>query len=102
MPEGLVDIKIEQIPLKNGMEVGIKFELRNAPLLLISAIKGYVMCGYLNIQTANYLGDVAAKVTGVSTFDDVLGSKVVEVSKKAKGIGIAEGMTGREALEKMF
>lgn len=102
MSEGLVDIKVEQIPLKNGVALGIKFELQNAPLLLISARIGYVMCGYLDIQTANALGDVAAKVTGVSTFEDVLASKVVEVSKKAMDMGIIKGMTGRGALEKMF
>lgn len=74
----------------------------NAPLLFIRAEKGFVMCGYLNMNAANALGDIAAKVTGVSTFEDALQAKVVEVSEKARSIGIAESMRGREALEKMF
>jgi uncharacterized protein YunC (DUF1805 family) len=42
------------------------------------------------------------RVTGVKTFDDVLNAKVVNVSEEAKKLGISEGITAREALEKMF
>ncbi len=97
-----INIIVEQIKLKNGVALGIKIEVGRAPLLLIKARKGFVMCGYLNINAANSLGDIAAKVTGVSTFEDVLRAEVVEVSEKAKGIGIREGMRGKDALEKMF
>ncbi len=97
-----INIIVEQIKLRNGVALGIKIEMGSAPLLLIKAEKGFVMCGYLNVSVANALGDIAAKVTGVSTFEEVLQAKIVEVSGKAKSIGIVEGMNGREALEKMF
>lgn len=97
-----INIIVEQVKLKNGVALGIKIEVGRAPLLLIKARKGFVMCGYLNINAADSLGDIAAKVTGVSTFKDVLRAEVVEVSEKAKGIGIREGMRGKDALEKMF
>jgi len=82
--------------------LGIKVELGKAPLLLIRAEKGFVMCGYLNVAVADSLGEVAARVSGVSSFEDVLEAKIIEVSEKAKEQGITEGITGREALEKMF
>ena len=97
-----INILVEQIKLKNGVALGIKIEVGRAPLLLIKARKGFVMCGYLNINAADSLGDIAAKVTGVLTFEDMLRAEVVEVSEKAKGIGIREGMRGKDALEKMF
>ncbi len=84
------------------MALGIKVELGKAPLLLIRAEKGFVMCGYLNVAVADSLGEVAARVSGVSSFEDVLEAKIIEVSEKAKEQGITEGITGREALEKMF
>jgi len=45
---------------------------------------------------------VAVRVTGVKSFDDVLNAKVANISDEARKLGIAEGMTAREALEKMF
>lgn len=60
------------------------------------------MCGYLNVAAVDSLGEVAARVTGVNSFEDVLNAKITEVSQKAKEYGITEGITGREALEKMF
>lgn len=93
---------VEQIELEKGTALGVGVELDKAPLLLIKGKKGFLMCGYLNIKAAEKLGDVAAKVTGVGTFGEMLKAEVVEVTEKARGLGIKEGLTGREALEKMF
>lgn len=40
---------IEQILLENGTAIGLKFDMGNAPLLVIKADKGFVMCGYLDL-----------------------------------------------------
>ena len=93
---------IEQIPLENGCALGLQFEMQKYPLLVIRAEKGFLMCGYLNIDAAESLGDTAAKVKGVQSFEDMLKATVVEVTKFASELGVKTGMTGREALEKMF
>ena len=93
---------IQKIKIGSNVALGVNLELPNANLIVIRAKKGYVMCGYLSMETANRLGDVAAKVKDVKNVDEVLKAKVVEVSEKAKEIGIKEGMTGKGALEKMF
>jgi uncharacterized protein YunC (DUF1805 family) len=82
--------------------LGIKVELGSAPLLLIKAEKGFVMCGFLNVAAADSIGEVAAKVSGVNSFEDVLEARIVEATGKAEELGITKGLTGREALEKMF
>ena len=87
-----------KITLDNGQATGFLIDLGAAPLVLIKAKKGYVMCGYLNIGAANKLGDIAGRVTGVKTFDDVLNSVVVEVSENAKKIGLKEGMKAKDFL----
>jgi uncharacterized protein YunC (DUF1805 family) len=71
---------IEQIALENGTALGLKFEMQNALLLAIKAEKGFVMCGYLDIDMANTLGDVAVRVRGVNTFEDVLDAQVVGIT----------------------
>jgi len=93
---------IEQIKLENGCAIGLRFEMQKYPLLVIRAEKGFLMCGYLNVNAAETLGDTAAKVRGVQSFEDMLNASVVEVTELARELGIEPGMTGREALEKMF
>jgi uncharacterized protein YunC (DUF1805 family) len=93
---------VEQIQLINGIALGVKVDLPKAPLVMIRASKGFAMCGYLNMESVNKMGEVAVRVTGVKTFDDVLAAKVVNISDKARELGVTDGMTAREALEKMF
>lgn len=78
---------------------GIKIELQNANLVLIKGEKGFIMCGYLNIDAAEKMGDAACVVTGVKTVEDALNAKIVKATSKAKALGVREGMTGREALK---
>jgi uncharacterized protein YunC (DUF1805 family) len=47
---------IEQVNLENGCALGLKLDVERAPLLVIRAKKGFVMCGYLNMDIANKLG----------------------------------------------
>jgi uncharacterized protein YunC (DUF1805 family) len=82
---------------------GIRVDLpESPPLLLIVAEKGFVMCGFLNVEAAERLGVVAAMVSGVKTFEDVLNAQVKAATSKAKSLGIEVGMKGAEALEHMF
>lgn len=81
---------------------GIEIQMPNAKLILAVAPKGYVICGYLNMETAEKLNDCAAVVTGVKTLDELLEKQVVKVSVSAQNAGIEPGMTGLEALAKMF
>ncbi|MFH0815517.1 MAG: DUF1805 domain-containing protein [Methanobacteriota archaeon] len=92
----------KHVDLERGTAVGIVVEMPNFPLVIVRAKKGYAMCGYLNMAAANKMGDVAAKVFGVRTVEDVLAAKVVEVSTKAAELGAKEGMTGREFLNLMM
>jgi uncharacterized protein YunC (DUF1805 family) len=93
---------IEQIQLENGCALGLRFEMQKYSLLVIRAEKGFLMCGYLNVSAAETLGDTAAKVKGVQSFEDMLKAQVVEVTQFAREIGVEAGMTGKEALERMF
>jgi uncharacterized protein YunC (DUF1805 family) len=87
-------VEIESI----GSATGVRVKLPNADFLLILGSKGYIMCGYLNMETAEKKGDAAAMVTGVSSFEDVLAAKIVCVSSKGRVLGVREGMTGKDAL----
>ncbi len=57
------------------------------------------MCGYLNLSTAEKMGDRAGMVKGVKTIDDLLKAPIAEATRAAIAAGIVPGMTGKEALE---
>ncbi|MEM2870802.1 MAG: DUF1805 domain-containing protein [Thermoplasmata archaeon] len=95
-------LEVQQLELRGGTALGVRVQLPVAPLVLVRARRGFVMCGYLNMEAMDKMGEVAVRVTGVRSFDDVLRAKVAGVSQKARELGISEGMSGQEALEKMF
>ena len=99
-------ITIVPIELEGGTAIGTALALPKTTVLSISTQKGYIMCGVLNVPEVDRILSerkvIAAKVVGVKKIEDLLDAKVVEATNEAKSIGVREGMTGREALEKMF
>jgi uncharacterized protein YunC (DUF1805 family) len=83
--------------------LGVRVDLPDSPpLLLINADKGFVMCGFLNIEAAENVGVAAAMVSGVKTFEDVLDAPVKATTSRASKFGVETGMKGSEALRRMF
>ena len=81
---------------------GMKSTLPNvAPLLLIKGEKGFVMCGYLNMEAAEKQGAAAAVVSGVKTFEDVLNAEIKAVTSKAKELGLEPGKKVRDVIARL-
>lgn len=89
------------VPIAGQNFQGIEVSLPKAPLVLVHGARGFVMCGYLNVEVADKLGVACAMVRGVKTVDDLLAAPVQAVSKEAAVLGVQTGMTGREALQKL-
>ena len=92
-------ISITSIKVDDKTCLGVKIELPDSPpLLLVVAEKGFVMCGYLNMDAAERMNVAAAMVSGVRTFEDVLNAQTKATTTKAKNLGIQTGMKATEAL----
>ncbi|MBR3653855.1 MAG: DUF1805 domain-containing protein [Elusimicrobia bacterium] len=90
----------KEIKVKNTVFKGIELDLCDeTKLLVITGKKGYIMCGYLNINTAQKRNDVACIVTGVKTIEDILNSNVVAITAKAQELGISMNMPVKKVLE---
>lgn len=74
----------------------------NSNLVFIKGSKGFIMCGYLNMDTAEKQGNIAAIATGIKTVEDMLKTEIVKVTKEAEKVGICIGMPVTEALEKIY
>jgi len=95
-------INITSLKVDGKAFLGVRVELPDSPpLLLVVAEKGFVMCGFLNVEAAERLGIATAMVSGVKAFDDVLDAQVKAVTSKAKSFGVEIGMKGTEALKHM-
>lgn len=83
--------------------LGVKVELpESPPLVMIIADKGFVMCGFLNVEAAEKLDVAAAMVSGVKNLEDVLNAEVRAATSKAKSLGVNPGMPGLDALKRML
>ena len=82
--------------------LGLKVDLPNSPpLLLILGRTGFVMCGFLNMEAAEKVNAIAAKVSGVKTLSDVLEAEIEAATSKAEMTGIKVGMKGKDAVERL-
>lgn len=82
----------------------VRVELPGAPLIVIASKQKpncFVACGYVDVETADKLGDCAAIVSGVKTFQDVLDAPIKKLSKEAERLGALVGMRGSQFLEKL-
>jgi uncharacterized protein YunC (DUF1805 family) len=68
-------------------------------LILLKGSRGYIMCGYLNLNAARRFREVAVKVTGVKTIDDMLQASVHSCSPAAARLGIAKGQPVKTVLK---
>lgn len=97
-------VKIEQVVVNGKTLQGIAMEKPGGEghpnMLVLIGQKGYIMCGYLNMETAEKVEDAAA-VVGGSCFAEILANPVKAVSKAAEKIGVTVGMTGAEAAERL-
>ncbi len=98
----MIDVAELKVDGKNCLGLRIDLPSSPAPLVLIIAEKGFVMCGFLDMETAERLNVSAALVSGVKSFDDVLNAQVKAVTSEAKELGVETGMRGSEALRKMY
>jgi uncharacterized protein YunC (DUF1805 family) len=95
-------ISITSIKVDDKTCLGVRVELPDSPpLLLVMAEKGFVMCGFLNMEAAERMNVTAAMVSGVKTFEDVLNAQIKATTTKAKNLGIQTGMRAIEALEQL-
>ncbi len=94
---------MEEVTLKGKCGIGIEISLPDSPpLILVKGSRGFIACGYLDIDAANKVGAAAATIKGVNSVKELLDGAIVEATNKALKAGIKPGMKGRDALEKIL
>ena len=92
-------IMVENLDIHGKAFQGVKVDLKGLPpIVLIEGNKGFVMCGYLNIDSAESLGAAAAVISGVSSWEDILNAKIKTSTTKAKALGLEPGKVVRDVI----
>lgn len=92
---------MEEVTCDGKKYVAYNQKIGNLPLIVIRAKGGYVACSYIDKETAEKVGDIAAFVSGVKTIDDFMKAKIRSTTTWAEDMGIREGMSVKKALELM-
>jgi len=92
---------MDEISFDGKRYIALKQDIGNLPLIVVKAKKGYIACSYIDKETAEKVGDIAAFVSGVKCLDDLKKAKIRHVTTWAEELGIREGMSVKKALELM-
>jgi len=99
-------VKKEMI-IKNKKVTGVEISWDNGQCVLIVADKGLLACGAIDSKVMEKFNFAVAISHGTPekplvTTGDLLDAKITEATSEAQNLGITEGMSGREALEKLL
>ena len=92
-------MKLEKIKIGKKYIEAISLNLQSKNFILLKGSRGYVMCGYLNLKTAEKFKDAAVKITGVSSIKEALKAYVHSLSRPARKLGIYKGQPVKEVLK---
>src|SRR5437763_14986648 len=92
------------IQFKNGCATGMSHRWQKGQYCTILTEAGLVGCGIYDVKTAAEFGQAVAIARGTPQNplvnpEDLFEAKIVDATPLAKQLGIAIGMTGREAVE---
>jgi len=92
---------MDEISFDGRKYIALKHHIGNLPLIVVKAKNGYIACSYIDKETAEKVGDIAAFVSGIKSLDDMKKAKIRHATTWAEDLGIREGMSVKKALELM-
>jgi len=92
------------LQFKNGCAIGISNRWNKGQYCMILTEAGLVGCGIYDVKTAAEFGQAVAIARGTPQKplvdpEDLFDAKIVDATPQARQLGVAVGMTGREAVE---
>lgn len=94
----------EKIQLLQGEAMGYSAPCGPFNVLFATTGKGMIACGAFDVTALENFNFAAVKMKkegGIKTIAGLLDAKAVLVNNLAKDRGVVEGMSGRDALEKL-
>jgi uncharacterized protein YunC (DUF1805 family) len=92
------------LQFENGCAIGMSNRWHKGQYCVILTEAGLVGCGIYDVKTAGEFGQAVAIARGTPAKplvdpEDLFEAKIVDLTPRARELGIKVGMTGREAVE---
>lgn len=95
-------IDLKSIRLEDERVIGLKIKLPFTLLIFVFNTKGFICGKEMNMASLYDNSACICMISKSNSYEECLNSEIVAVNKKAKDKGIKIGMTGKEALLKMY
>lgn len=107
MADPLPRSTVRPLQFANGGALGVSHRWRGGQYCSILTAAGIVGCGIYDVKTAGEFGQAVAIARGTPACplvepEDLFEARIVDATPAARALGIAIGMTGREAVERML
>ncbi len=89
----------EIMHVKGRQVEGYVIPLQSCNLTFIKSESGILACGAIDVSALDKFEIPAARISGVTTLDDLMKGSIKEVNSCAAERGVKTGMNGEEALE---
>jgi uncharacterized protein YunC (DUF1805 family) len=104
MKEALPRSISRPLQFTNGCAIGISNRWHKGQYCMILTEAGLVGCGIYDVKTAGEFGQAVAIARGTPEKplvdpEDLFEAKIVDLTPKARELGIQVGMSGRQAVE---
>ena len=95
------------LQFENGCAIGMSQRWHRGQYCSILTAAGIVGCGIYDVRTAGEFGQAIAIARGTPARplvepEDLFDARIVDLTPKARELGIEIGMTGRQAVERML
>jgi len=107
MSDALPRSTIRPLQFENGSAIGISNRWNQGQYCSILTATGIVGCGIYDVHTAGEFGQAIAIARGTPANplvepEDLFDARIVDMTPRARELGITIGMSGREAVEKLL
>lgn len=100
------NIQIQSVEVSAGTALGVRIGNPQNPekpmIIVLIGEKGMVMCRNFDIAALEQRGIAAARVQGITSFEEMLSHPIESCTTQAKQLGVSEGMRGEDALTRFL
>lgn len=85
-----------------GVRIGNPQNPEKATIIVLIGKKGLIVCRNFDIAALEQRGVAAARVQGITSFEEALAAPIESCTAQARQMGVTEGMKGEDALARFL
>ena len=100
------NIQVNSVEVSAGTALGVRIGNPQNPekpvIIVLIGEKGMLVCRNFDIVALEQRGVAAARVQGITSFEEMLGASIESSTAQARKLGVAEAMKGEDALSRFL